>query len=81
MRTPNADSEIQEEMPFAWGLRDVAMRRGELVGVGIQCSLKPRHTSVIQANAIIAPDIRKQGRTLAQWFFHLLVQNLFCGSL
>lgn len=69
MRTPNADLEIQEEMPFVWGLRDVAMRRGEPVGVGIHCSLKPRHISVIQANAIIAPDIRKTGKDVGSVVF------------
>lgn len=56
------------EMPYAWGLQNVDIRQERWVGVGINHSLKSRHMSVMQANAIIAPDIRKQGKMLVSGF-------------
>lgn len=72
MGIPNPDLEIQgefqEEMPYAWGLQSIGIRQGGLLAVGINLGLKPHCAPIIQANAIIAPDVSKQGKTLTVVF-------------
>lgn len=51
-------------MPYAWGLQNVDIRQGGLVDVGINLGRKPHCASIIQANTVIAPDIRKQGKKI-----------------
>lgn len=68
-------------MPYAWGLQNVDIRQGGPVDVGINLGRKPHCASIIQANTVIAPDIRKQGKTLTLWFFHFLFQSMSIGSL
>lgn len=71
MGTPNPALEIQgkfqEAAPYAWGLYNVDSQGG-LVDVDIHLGVKPRRASIIQANAITAPDIRKQGKALTLVF-------------
>lgn len=59
-------------MPYAWSLQQVDIRHGGLVDSGISGGLMPCCASVLLANPIMAPDIRKPGQTLTPWSFPFL---------
>lgn len=65
MGTPKPDLEIQgkfqEEMPYTWGLQNVAIRQGGLVDVGTDLGLKPCCVHLSFRPMPRAPGMRKQG--------------------
>lgn len=76
METPNPDLEsqesFQEEMPCAWGLQNADVRQEGLADVGLTVA-HAMHLCIYRTGKChVAPDLRKQGKTLTQCFFHFL---------